>query len=100
MQPGAPGRSIAGVSAKQYWLSVGSTGVGSSDIYSGGQGLQLSRTVAGVPTSGTVFVRLWTLWLTGWVWNDYTYNGGLPVKAVMTSPAAGSTLAGSQVTFT
>jgi hypothetical protein len=87
-----------GAGASQYWLSVGTTGVGSANIYSNSAGTSLSASVAGVPDSGTIYVRLWTLLTTGWTFNDYTYAGG-SVAAAITSPTPNTTLAGPMVTF-
>src|SRR3989442_15970523 len=51
----------AGTGATEYWLEVGTTGTGSTNLYSQSQGLNLSGTVSGLPTNGsTVYVRLWT----------------------------------------
>src|SRR5437867_4209896 len=91
----------AGAGATEYWLTIGTTGVGSNDVYGGSQGVNLSGTVSGLPTNGSpVYVRLWTL-LGGasWQFNDYTYTAAMQSKAVLTSPAPGSTLAGSTVTL-
>lgn len=92
-----------GYAASQYWLYVGTTGVGSSNIWNQDQGTGTSRLVTGLPTTGgTVYVRLWTLLPAGWSFNDYTYTAFTVtcVKAAITSPAPGSTLAGSSVAFT
>src|SRR2546429_7188849 len=63
----------AGTGATEYWLEVGTTGVGSTNLYSQSQGLNLSGTVNGLPTNGsTVYVRLWTR-LGAWWLIDYTY---------------------------
>ena len=90
----------AGVSG--YWLEVGTTGVGSTNVYSQDQHTNLSATVSGLPSDGrTVYVRLWSLINGGWQYNDYTYtsisSGTTPAQ--MTSPAPGSTLTSSTVTF-
>src|SRR4029077_20698379 len=73
-------------------------------VYSQGQGTSLSATVSGLPIDDSpVYVRLWTQLGsgTGWVLNDYTYTGAsLQRKAVLTSPAPGSSLSGATVTFT
>jgi hypothetical protein len=93
----------AGFGASQYWLYVGTTGVGSSNIWNENQGTNTSRTVTGLPINGmTVYVRLWTLLPSGWAFHDYTYTAFLTgcVSAAVTSPAEGSTLAGSIVSFT
>src|SRR2546422_10904825 len=65
----------AGTGATGYWLEVGTTGVGSTNLYSQSQGLNLSGTVNGLPTNGsTVYVRLWTRLSGTWQLNDYTYR--------------------------
>ncbi|MEX0406943.1 S8 family serine peptidase [Aquibium sp. LZ166] len=87
-----------GTNVSQYWLYVGSTGVGSSNIYQAGQGTSTTRTVTGLPSTGTIYVRLWSYISGSWQWNDYTYKTGGGTKAVMTSPTPGSTL-GSSATF-
>jgi hypothetical protein len=108
----APGSTLAGASvpfswttgtgALQYWLYVG-TSVGASNIWNQDQGTATSRTVTGLPTDGsTVYTRLWTRFTSGWQFNDYTHTAAAAtcVAAAMTSPAAGSMLAGSSVPFT
>ncbi|MDH4062786.1 MAG: M36 family metallopeptidase [Acidobacteriota bacterium] len=89
-----------GTGALQYWLYVGTTGVGSANIWNQDQGTATSRTVTGIPLNGaTVSVRLWTRLASGWTSNDYTYTAVNLVKAAITSPTPGSTLAGSSVPF-
>jgi len=84
----------------QYWLYVGTTGVGSANIWNQDQGTALSRAVAGLPTTGgTVYVRLWTRFASGWLYIDYTYTAVSEARAAITSPTPGSTLGGSLVTF-
>jgi hypothetical protein len=58
--------------------------------------------VSGIPTNGSIVaVRLWTLLGATWQYNDYTYTAsGTGTKAVMSTPAPGSTLSGASVTFT
>ncbi len=85
-----------GSNVNEYYLYVGSTGVGSSNVYAASNGTSRTRTVSGLPSSGTIYVRLWSRIGTGWQWKDYTYVAGSP--AVMTSPTPGSTL-GSSATF-
>src|SRR6185436_12370240 len=92
----------AGVGAQQYSLSVGTTGPGSFNVYSQGQGTSQSATVNGLPVDRSpVYVRLWTQLGsgTGWVLNDYTYTTASQDKAMLTSPAPGTTLPGGAVTF-
>ncbi len=86
-----------GTNVSQYWLYVGSTGVGSSNLYNQNTGTATSRSVAGIPASGTVYVRLYSLIGGSWVYNDYTYTGS--GKAIMTSPLQGA-LVSSTMTFT
>jgi len=113
----APGSTLTGASATfswtagtcvtQYTLSVGST-LGAGDIYSLGQGTNLSVTVNGLPTDGrNLFVRL-TSTISGVPQSiDYTYKAftavvggcGTPAAATITSPVNGATLAGGTVTF-
>ena len=85
--------------AVAYWLDVGSA-QGQANIFGQNVGLATSKTVNGIPTDGsTVYVRLWTL-VGGTGSPTVTrirHRGG---NAVLTSPAPGSTLTGSSVTFT
>jgi hypothetical protein len=46
-------------------------------------------------TGGTIYVRLWSLIAGVWQANDYTYTAANGSKAVMISPAPGSTLTDS-----
>jgi len=88
------------VGATAYWLDVGNkAGVG--DIYGANVGNVTTKTVD-VPTDGrTVYVRLWSSIAGNWLFNDYTYQAmaGKP-QAAMLTPAPGSALGGSTVTFT
>ena len=85
-----------GSNVTEYYLYVGSGGAGSFNIYYGSQGTSTSKTVTGLPSSGAIYVRLWSLVGGSWQWKDYTYTTGSP--AVMSSPTPGSTL-GSSATF-
>ena len=84
----------------EYDLYVGSTGVGSSDVFNSGAVKATSATVT-VPTNGaTLYVRLRQLIDAVWQSTDYTYTEtGTLVPASITSPAQGSTLTGASVTF-
>ena len=89
--------------ATAFWIDVGSTAGGNTYYQSGSLPTStLSATVSGLPTNGsTVFVTLYWMINGSWVSNPYTYtafnsNGG---RGVMTTPAPGSTLGGSVVTF-
>jgi uncharacterized cupredoxin-like copper-binding protein len=106
-----PGTTLPGASATftwsagtatQYHLEVGSTAVGSNNLFSANTGTALSQLVTGLPTAGgNVYVRLWSLVGGAWQFNDYTYTAAAASgKAAITSPTAGSTLSGAAVTFT
>jgi uncharacterized protein YjiK len=92
----------AGGGPSAYQLYLGTTGVGSHNLYESGATTATTVTVSTLPTAGvTVYARLW--WLIGATWSsaDYTYTeAGTPVLPVLTTPAPGSTLAGSSVAFT
>jgi hypothetical protein len=61
--------------AIQYYISIGSTGVGSSNIYNSGWRNETSQAVTGLPTNGeTLYVRLSTDFGGIVVHNDYTYT--------------------------
>ncbi|MCP4106107.1 MAG: hypothetical protein GY749_11300 [Desulfobacteraceae bacterium] len=86
--------------ADQYWLWVGTTGVGSKDLYSDDQGTDMSRTVYSLPNSGeTLYVRLHSLVDGEWVYNDYTYTAYTAAKAEMQTPAPESVLTSASETF-
>jgi hypothetical protein len=89
----------AGAGPSAYQLRVGATGVGASDTYSGATTTSLSTAVSGIPTNGaTVYVRLLYKVAATWKVIDYTYIE-LPTPPAVTTPAPGSTLSGSIVTF-
>jgi hypothetical protein len=92
----------AGGGPSAYQLYLGTTGVGSHNLYESGATTATTVTVSTLPTAGvTVYARLW--WEIGTTWSsaDYTYTeAGTPVLPVLTTPAPGSTLAGSSVAFT
>jgi hypothetical protein len=98
-----PGPSVtftwtAGTGVAQYALYFGST-AGGADLgstYASGT----SYTAMLPATGGTIYVRLWSQIGGVWQANDYTYTGANAAKAVMTSPATGSTLPGPSATFT
>ena len=93
-----------GSGAAQYWLHIG-TAISRSDILSRDMLLNLSTVATGLPVDGrTLYVRLYTYVDGGWQFNDYTLTaassgGGGSQKAELVSPAAGSTLTGTNVTF-
>ncbi len=82
-----------------YWLDVG-TVQGWGNITAGTLA-STSKTVSGIPTDGrTIYARLWTEFPEGWQYNDYSFTAARFTKAVLVSPAPGSTLPGGTVTFT
>jgi hypothetical protein len=90
-----------GVNATQYWLFIGST-PGTSDMVNWDLGQNLSTVVAGLPADGrTLYIRLHSKIAGAWQFNDYTLTAPpvAPAKAQLLSPAGGSTLASSTVTF-
>jgi uncharacterized protein YxeA len=88
----------AAAGATGYYLQIGSTGVGSDNIYNSSQKTGTSYTFSGMPTNGEpIYVRLTTNYGGPWVHLDYTYTAAS--EAVITSPAASSVLPGPVVTF-
>jgi hypothetical protein len=107
----APGGPLPGASVTFTWsvaygstdykLFIGSTGKGSYNLYYNGNTTATSATVGGLPTNGeTLYVRLYTNFNGALQYNDYTYTAVSQAQAVLTSPAPGSTLPGTGVTFT
>jgi hypothetical protein len=85
-------------SATGYYLWIGSTGVGSNNLYNSAQKTVTSYTFTTMPTNGEpIYVRLITNYNGTWVSKDYAYTAA--TQAVMTTPAAGAVLAGNSVTF-
>jgi len=64
-----------GTGATEYELWVGSSGVGSKNIYYPGITTGTGETVSGLPTNGeTLYVRLYSKIAGAWEYNDYTYT--------------------------
>jgi hypothetical protein len=92
----------AGSAASAYWLDVGSTAGGNNYYSSGNLGNVLTVTVNSLPTNGSaVYATLYSLISGNWTPNAYIYTGYNSTGAggVITTPASGSTLTGSSVTF-
>jgi hypothetical protein len=92
----------AGASASAYWVDVGSTAGGNNYYSSGNLGNVLTVTANGLPTNGSaVYATLYSLIGGNWTPNAYTYTGynSAGASGVITTPASGSTLTGSSVTF-
>ncbi len=88
----------AGNGVSQVALYVGTGGFGSYDIYHGYQGASLSATVSGLPSEGTIFVRLWSYLGGAWQYADYTYPVGT-ARVELATPTPGSALFSSTVVF-
>jgi sugar lactone lactonase YvrE len=87
------------VGATAYQVYLGSTGVGSNNLYNSGSLTGTSFTAANLPTNGaTVYARLLTNFNGTFAYTDYTYTAD--THAVMTSPAPGSVLPGPKTSFT
>jgi hypothetical protein len=83
-----------------YWLFLGSTGVGSKDLYDSGQTTATTATFTKLPTNGeTIYARVYTKYNGVLIYNDYTYTAWME-PPVLTTPTPGSTLTGADVTFT
>ncbi len=84
-----------------YLLTVGTKWPGSSDIYGTGVTTATSANVSGLPTNGVnVYVQLRYQYNGVWTVLNYTYTAdGTAAPPVMISPAPGSVLSGSSVTF-
>jgi hypothetical protein len=106
----APGSSLtsssatfawsAGAGPSEYQLWVGSTGLGSSNLYNSGAVTVLTETVTGLPVNAEkLYVRLYSRINTAWQYVDYTYYAvGTPAK--LTSPTAKTVLASTTQAFT
>jgi hypothetical protein len=91
----------AGVAVTQYVLRVGTTGVGSSNLYGGPDTTNTSVTVSNLPINGeTVYVRLWSLTDGFWLYIDYTFTAFTGTPATLNPLSGGNTLSGISQTFT
>jgi glucose/arabinose dehydrogenase len=91
----------AGTNATEYYLYVGST-MGGYDLYEASQGLNLSKTVSGLPTDGRmIHVRLWTRIGGMYYVRDFTFVAATVAQspAMLTTPVPGSVLSGPSETF-
>ena len=90
----------AGLGVTNYQLWLGTSGVGSSNLYNSGSITALTVTVTGIPAYGqTVYARLNSEIAGAWQSHDYTFTEeGTP--AVLTAPKVGSTLGATNITFT
>ncbi len=92
----------SGVGVAEYQFILGSTGVGSSNLYASGVTAATTVTVASIPANAvTVYARLFSKINGVWSSVDYTYTeAGTLTAAVLQTPTAGSTLGSSNVSFT
>jgi len=65
----------AAAGSTSYYLLMGSTGVGSSNLYSSAPKTVTTYTFTRMPTNGEpIYVRLVTNYNGTWVYNDYQYT--------------------------
>jgi N-acetylneuraminic acid mutarotase len=108
----APGSTLSGSAATFTWsnpgnlaprfvLRLGTTGLGSMDVFSGAANTGTSEQVGAIPTNGAwLYARLWYYGNGTWQYVDAKYTeAGTPTPPALTAPAPGSTLPGSTVTF-
>jgi hypothetical protein len=104
----APGSALTSASATFKWttgtgvadydLYLGSTGVGSNNVYQSGHITVTSAAVTTLPQNGaTIYARLLSLINGAWQSHDYTYTEASPAK--MSSPTPGSVLGASNIAF-
>jgi len=90
----------AATGATYYSLWLGSTGVGSSNLYNSHATTATSLTAAGLPINGeTIYARLSTNFSGLVQYFDYTYTAVTLTPASLANPMPGTTLASPNVTF-
>lgn len=91
----------AGSQVAAYWLYLGTTGTGSSNIYNSGSISGTSIAVSGLPTNGvTLYATLFSQIGGAWKPASFTYTeAGSYALAALTSPSPGSVLSGSSIPF-
>jgi hypothetical protein len=103
-----PGTSVAfawnpGNLATQFQFWVGTTGVGSSNLYNSGPATATTETVSNLPDNdSTFYVRLYSLINGAWQETDYTYiSAGTATQGTLTTPTPDTStpLSGTSVTF-
>jgi hypothetical protein len=86
------------IGATGYALWLGSTGMGSGNLYTG-HTTGATLTATNLPVNGeTIYARLYTTFNGVTAYNDSTFTAAAP--ATLTSPTAGTTLGGSSQSFT
>lgn len=84
-----------------YALWLGVAGPGSSDVYASAVTSAHSVVVPTIPARGlTIYARLFSEGTGGSLYNDYSFTEPTSAPAALISPAAGSVLGASNVTFT
>ena len=97
--PSVPFTWSSAANAAGYYLWIGSTGVGSNNIYNSALKTSTAYTYTAMPTNGeTIYVRLTTNYSGTWASSDYTYTAA--TQSSMNLPVAGSVLPGSSIPFT
>jgi extracellular elastinolytic metalloproteinase len=74
---------------QQHWLYVGTTS-GGSDLFNQDLGTGHSATVSNLPSNGTIHVRYWTRFASGWEYTDQQYTMSVdatPAAATLVSPS-------------
>ncbi len=95
--------------ATDYWVYVGTTGLGSSNVFLNSSAITAtSQAVTGLPTSGKIYVRVYSFVGGFWTSTDFTYTGGSgtsggtvslsPATLTFASTTVGSTTAAQLVT--
>jgi hypothetical protein len=80
-----------GAGDTQYILRIGSTGVGSTNLFNGPLTTNTSVTVNNLPLNGeTVYVQLFSLAGGVWLSNDYTFTAFTAAPATLTNPTPGA----------
>lgn len=90
----------AGTAVSAYWLKLGTTGPGSSDLYASPRLTGFSTTAGPFPSNGgTIYATLYSVINGLWQPANYTFvESGTPVPAVLTSPTSGDTLSSTTAT--
>jgi hypothetical protein len=91
-----------GVGATRFVLRLGTTYFGTMDVYHPSPTTGTTAQVSAIPTNGAyLYARLWYYLNGTWQYVDATFTeAGTPTPPALTTPAPGSTLPGSTVTFT
>jgi N-acetylneuraminic acid mutarotase len=90
-----------GVGATRFVLRLGTTVYGSMDVYHPSPTTGTTAQVSAIPANGAyLYARLWYYLNGTWQYVDARYTeAGTPTPPALTTPAPGSTLPGSTVTF-